>query len=133
MSSTVLVESFLRLINLYVYSESNPANYGTDTMLTRSEIHTIEAIGNHPSVNVTELAVILGKSKSAVSQMLTRLKAKNVVIQIKLTETGRDTSINLTEQGLTAYRAHAAGHSHLYSSLDDILNSLDDVTKMNAT
>lgn len=80
-------------------------------------------------MNVTELASILGISKSAVSQMLGRLKAKHLVIQENLPGAGRDTTVNLTDQGWTAWKAHADGHARLYTAIDANLESLDQTTK----
>ena len=112
-----LAERFLRLVSLYDEAEGKPAVYGEAGILTRAEVHTIEAIGDHPGISITLLARVQGTSKSAVSQMVVRLKAKDLVLQAKVPGSDRDTELSLTAKGWIAYREHEAGHAHLYSEL----------------
>jgi DNA-binding MarR family transcriptional regulator len=128
-STTDLVEGFLRIANLYAQAEGEPSDYGTGALLTRTEIHTVEAVGNHPGCNVTLLAQVMGVSKSAASQTLSRLKAKDLVEQSPHPEGGRETALNLTASGRQAYKRHAQGHKRLYEAIDAQLASIDPATK----
>jgi DNA-binding MarR family transcriptional regulator len=124
MSTQVLIERFLRLANLIAASEDKPRGFGTAHKLTRAEIHTIEAIGHHPGLSVTDLARVQGISKSAVSQMLSRLKSKRLVVQSNSAGSERDTDIGLTKLGALAYKNHEAGHRSLYEAIEARLKEL---------
>ncbi len=124
MDVNAAIEQFFRLINLYISAEGTPQNYGGDTLLSRAEIHTLEVVGNNPGLSVTELARRQGISKSAVSQMLARLEAKYLVVHVNAPGSGRDTTIELSSAGRTAYENHAAGHRSLYHTLEKRLQTL---------
>lgn len=47
---TVLME---RIIHKYNQWENRKRTYGTKMLLTRSEIHTIAAVGDNPGINIT--------------------------------------------------------------------------------
>jgi DNA-binding MarR family transcriptional regulator len=135
MSTQHFIEQFLRLANIITASENRPRSYGTGHKLTRAEIHTIEAIGNHPGLSVTELARVQGISKSAISQMISRLKSKRLVAQSNVPGSERDTIIELTKSGVIAYKNHEVGHRSLYAAIETRLkdfppNSLDSLSKL---
>jgi len=121
--SLLFIERIIRLANLIVAAEDRPIKYGTEYQLTRTEIHTIEAIGDHPGLSVTELARLRGISKSAVSQLLLRLKAKKLVMQKFLEGSDRDTSLALTTSGGIAYKQHRATHHQLYKMIQERLDT----------
>ena len=107
----------MRIANLVSESEAEPRKFGTAFPLTKAEIHTVEAVGDHRGISVTELARLRSISKSAVSQVLARLKAKGLVAQSPAGGSARDTSLELTADGTTAYRRHAAYHRRLYATI----------------
>lgn len=113
-----LVERFMRIANIVAASEDETRGFGTSFKLTKAEIHTIEAIGDHPGISVTGLAALRGISKSAASQILSRLKAKGLAAQLPAEGSARDTSLELTKEGAIAYRRHAAYHRKLYESIE---------------
>jgi DNA-binding MarR family transcriptional regulator len=120
----VLVEQFMRIANLVAASEDETRRFGTRFPLSKAEIHTIEAVGDHPGISVTELAALRGISKSAASQVLARLKAKSMVDQSPAAGSARDTSLELTREGAVAYRRHAAYHRKLYEAIEARLAAL---------
>ncbi len=128
MNTQLLVEQFLRLTNIYQSVEGKSQAYGTNILLTRTEIHTIESIGNNPGVSITELSRVQGVSKSAVTQMITRLKSKHLVDQTKVQGSERDTRIELTELGKIAYSHHAENHKKFYTSIEQRLQSMPSET-----
>ena len=123
--ATLLGERFLRLVNLFNESEGKPSDYGTGALLTRAEIHSVEAVGNHGGLSVTALASVMGTSKSAASQIVSRLKAKGLVTQTYQPGSDRDTVLNLTEAGAAAFRGHREFHSRFFHELEAGLEALD--------
>lgn len=66
---TVISSLMEQIIYKYMQTETVQRNYGTDIMITQVEIHTIEAIGNHDGISITELAENRHKTKGAVSNL----------------------------------------------------------------
>ncbi len=64
-------DRFKQVMQLAVRMEQTPRSFGTDELLTSSEIHLVEIIGeNGESQSVTDLSGLLGVTKGAVSQTL---------------------------------------------------------------
>ncbi|AIQ12339.1 MarR family winged helix-turn-helix transcriptional regulator [Paenibacillus durus] len=97
--------------------ERQPLHFGAAGPLTPSEIHTIEAIGSEGGVLMSELAARLGITKGAVTQLITRLEAKELVKRSPHPNDSRGVLISLTEQGMEAYAAHEEVHLRFYDQL----------------
>jgi DNA-binding MarR family transcriptional regulator len=89
---------------MYEY-DSLPHHYG-ENILYQSEAHIIHLIGKQPNVTITELAAILGKTLSACSQIVRKLRGKGWVVQTRNVDNNRQINLNLTESGQMVYRDH---------------------------
>ncbi|MCX7708389.1 MAG: MarR family transcriptional regulator [Clostridia bacterium] len=122
-----IAQQFSRVINKYNAWEKIPRKYGTEELLYRAEIHTIEAIGLKQRVNVTELAQYLGITKGAVSQMIDKLVKKGFVNKQMIPTGENEVTLELTEKGMQAYQGHSNYHSELYeritSQVDDVMEA----------
>lgn len=87
--------------------------YGEGIPLTMIEAHTLTYIEDYPGITVTELAVYWNKTKGAVSQTVSRLEEKGLVVKKK--EDGNAKSLHLyaTEIGIRVSKAHK-----LYDTVD---------------
>ena len=83
-----------------------PRQYGTGVSLHGSEIHTIQAIGKNPGINVTQLSEKMRVTKGAVSQMVSRLVEKGMVLKQPARDSAKEVALGLTELGRTGYRNH---------------------------
>lgn len=97
--------------------ERQPHTFGSAGPLTPSEIHTIEAIGSEGTVLMSELAGRLAITKGAVTQLITRLEAKELVERSPHPTDSRVTLISLTEKGKEANAAHEEVHLRFYDQL----------------
>ncbi|WP_179952718.1 MarR family winged helix-turn-helix transcriptional regulator [Cohnella abietis] len=97
--------------------ERQPHHFGNAGPLTPSEIHTIEAIGSEGRVLMSELAARLGITKGAVTQLITRLEAKELILRSPHPSDSRGTLISLTEKGREANAAHDEVHLQFYNQL----------------
>ncbi|MCQ6561365.1 MarR family winged helix-turn-helix transcriptional regulator [Paenibacillus mendelii] len=104
---------FLQLRRL----ERQPQTFGKAGSLTPSEIHTIEAIGCEGGILMNELATSLGVTKGAVSQLVVRLEAKQLVKRSSYPHDSRAVLISLTDKGKEAYKAHEEVHVQFYDQL----------------
>ena len=111
-----------------------------DINITHTEIHAIACIGDHESMNLTQLAKLRGISKSAASQMVYRLCDKGLVIKSTSPKSDAEIILSLTDLGNEAYEAHLKYHETTTSlffqtlkqipldtvkELEDILQKLD--------
>jgi len=102
---------FIRVVELYGEMERTPRRFGTDTLMTNTQIHLIEVIGDfNESLGVTELAARKGVTKGAVSQNVKKLKERDLVYQEADPDNQSRTIIKLTDKGRDAYRAHREWH-----------------------
>lgn len=86
--------------------DSMPHEYG-DSVLYQVESHTVEMIGLNPGITATELSIRMGKTASACSQIIRKLKKKELVFQKRNENNSREYNLFLTEHGWKIYYAHA--------------------------
>jgi len=114
-------EKLVELINQVTAkmgSMHEPAiEYGTGVPLYRSEIHTIKAIGDNPGINVTGLADRMGVTKGAVSQTLSKLASKGLVVKKTADDNAKEVLPELTEIGRKGYREHEGYHMKMYDAV----------------
>jgi DNA-binding MarR family transcriptional regulator len=84
-----------------------PMDYETGYPLYKSEIHTIDFIGRHPELNISELAEEMGITKSAVSQIITKLNQKKLIMKKRYK---KEVLVFLTEEGVRAFNGHKKYH-----------------------
>ena len=65
-----------RYCQYYSETHKQPLDYGTGVEYSSAEVHTVVQIAAQPGITVTEIARVTSRSKSAVSQITTRLEQK---------------------------------------------------------
>lgn len=90
--------------------EKTPRDYGCDVLLYMSDIHMIEAIGNFPGENLTQLAERRGLTKSTVSKLVKKLEKEGLIKRYQFVDNKKETYFELTEQGKKAFEGHYAFH-----------------------
>ena len=120
--TTEVIEQFIRIVNKYNALENKSYDFGIDKLLTRAEIHTIDAIGKNAGTNVTQLAERLGITKGAVSQMITRLHSKGLVSKLKDSENEKELVLILTKPGKKAFEGHLEFHLNMYNDFTLLFN-----------
>ena len=89
-------------------------DFGTGTHLFRKEIHTIQAIGRHPKINITTLAKHMGVTKGAVSQIVTKLIKKEMIRKQYAEGSKKEVVLELTDLGWTGFHNHEKFHSDMF-------------------
>lgn len=105
--------------------ESIPRDFGTNDLLYASEIHTLQAIGKNPNINLTELSEELDISKSGTSKSITKLLKKNLITKSKLINNKKEVVFNLTDKGLIAYDQHEKFDKEVFLSIYELLSQLE--------
>ena len=107
-------DRFVRLVKLYAELENKPRSFGTEELLTGTEIHLIETIGEkQESLSVTDLAGIMGVTKGAVSQNLKRLEQKSLTYKEEDPQNASRSIVKLTSKGKAAFYSHMHWHEVL--------------------
>ncbi len=104
--------------------DRSPKKFGTDELLSHSEIHLIEIIGDHEGLSVTDIGNGLGITKGAVSQSLKKLENRGY--SDKKTDPGNQSRsiVFLTSKGQTAYWAHKHWHETMDGGFSSYLKNL---------
>lgn len=117
---------FHKVMNKMKRIEQKPRYFGTEILLYPSEIHTIEAIGKNPGINVTDLAALQGVTKGAVSQVIRKLADKEMVIRMKDEKSDREVLLMLSPTGKIAHAAHQTFHSRIDPILLELIANADE-------
>lgn len=101
---------FQSIMQLSRQLDQTPKKFGTDELLSHSEIHLIEIIGDNENLSVTDISNHLNITKGAVSQNLKRLEGKGLSKKKPDPENLSRSIVLLTSKGQTAYWAHKHWH-----------------------
>lgn len=115
---------FQSLMKLAIQLDRSPKRFGTGEMLTHSEIHLIEIIGDNEGLSVTDIGRYLGITKGAVSQSLKKLEAKHYTDKETDPDNQSRSIVSLTAKGWTAYWAHKHWHETMDGGFSDYLKNL---------
>ena len=114
-------QKLLRIINKHSRIEELPVHFGEGVEATPREIHTIQAIGEHKPINVTDLGSFFGVTKSAASQIVSKLAEKGFVEKGYTSYSNKELELSLTELGWRAFHAHERIHGkHMADILDHL-------------
>ena len=119
-----IAQALERIIHKYNKSEEVKRDYGTDLMLTRKKIHTIQLIGQYPQIGISELAERQGVTKGATSQMVKKLVAKGLVVKKQSRALEAEVCLELTPLGQKAFEGHADYHQKMGKQWKEILDPM---------
>jgi DNA-binding MarR family transcriptional regulator len=120
-----LKRTLIRFINKYNDLVKRPMDYGTGDLLYPGEMHTLEVIGGHPGITVTQAAGLLGVTKGAVSQTVKKLVGKKLVKKARDVNDDKVVLLLPDERG----RAALAGHDRFHALYDaGIMQEFKDIT-----
>lgn len=123
-SSADRARSIERVLHKYMQLQDVSYLFGEGVRLTQREIHVIDAIGNNPDANLTQLAEIQGVTKGAMSQMVYRLVDKGYVRKTAAPDSDKEVRLSLTPSGQSAYREYKRFHEKRAGDAMDVLDSL---------
>jgi DNA-binding MarR family transcriptional regulator len=121
-----MLNLFGSALNKYSVVNGHTADFGVGVDLHPSEIHMISRVDCRDGVGVTELADDIGITKGAVSQMVTRLAQKGLLVKDPDPENRAKVVIRTTDAGHTASENHQAFHRTHDKVFLDYLAGLND-------
>ena len=90
---------------LIIDYDSVPHNYGSAT-LYQAESQIIHLVGHQPGITASEIATIFKKTPSACSQLIRKLRKKELITQKRNKENNREYQLYLTENGVKIFEDH---------------------------
>ena len=66
-------DSLMHVAKIYMEWHDKEQHFGTDVKLCRAEVLTIQAIGNHEGINVTQLAKLFDVTKPTISEKIKKV------------------------------------------------------------
>lgn len=115
---------FHAIVKLTQEMDKAPRKFGTDELLSHSEIHLIEIIGDNSNLSVTDIARSFGVTKGAVSQILKRLEQKGYTEKKPDPDNLSRSIVFLTSKGHTSYYAHKHWHEKMDGGFSKYLGEM---------
>ena len=137
-----ILEKLEKIITLTESMHTPSLSFGTGKLLHTREIHTIQAIGRFPGINVTRLAERMEVTKGAVSQTINKLVKKGLVRKRQIFGNKKEVVLDLTDLGWIGFKNHEKFHmdalgiarqyygDQLQGRLEKINSAVDDIYTM---
>ncbi len=104
------IREFLKVSDMYARTEEMPIPIREGQEVTTREAHTIQAIGENEPSSVTKVASYFGITKSAASQMVSKLTKRGFLLKKQSPQSNKEFELSLTPLGWEAFRAHERFH-----------------------
>lgn len=117
------IRELLRVAKKYSRIEELPIRIDDNTEVTTREAHIIQAVGEHELMSVTGLAAYFGITKSAASQMISKLAKKGFLEKEQAPNNNKELQVSLTQTGWEAFNAHEMFHGKDMTDLVDSLSA----------
>lgn len=99
-----------RILNKHTRLEAMPFQVDDGVEVTHRELHAIQAIGENKRINITDLGAYFGVTKSAASQMTTKLARRGLVEKEASAHSSKELQLTLTSLGWRAFELHEKFH-----------------------
>lgn len=111
----------LHQVSSFYVSTRVPQDYGTGELYTSTEVHLLKYIAEHDNTTVTSLAYTYGRTKGAISQLLSKLTNRGLIERHSDSNHGNSQLLQITEKGASLNEAHKAYDAiHFAESMDQV-------------
>lgn len=128
-----IVHNLMQVAKKYAEVDSFAIEVTKERNISTREAHAIESIGENICANVTELANYFGFTKSAASQLVSKLTKQGFVVKKQAGHSNKELELSLTPLGWQAFEAHARMHGqdqqHILETMDEI--EIGDLVRLN--
>ena len=119
-------EQWIRILNKMDVDERCPKDFGSGDLFYCFEIHIIMMIGKNKDINFASFLLLLGISRNAISQMISRLVRKNLVEKHRDPDNDKEILLRLSPRGTIACLGHEQHHAKIYARMHRNLGDLTD-------
>ena len=123
--SARILDILTQIVHKATIIDNQPVDLGDGYLLSAADIHLIDMTGRFPGDNISELAVRLGVTKGAVSQMVQKLEIRGYLNRTKEEGNRKNVCLQLTRRGKTAFDWHRSLHTCVDEQILSELRSLD--------
>ena len=109
-----MLEQLIQIVDKFNKQHKKGHDFGSGDLLFPSEIHTIQAIGDHENINVTDLAVALKVTKPTISERVKKLERLDLIQRQEAVDNMKTVVLALTVRGWNAYKGHEAHHRKMF-------------------
>lgn len=102
----LILEKMFLAYNIMQENAKHPRDYGVGHLLYQAELHTLAAIFRHEQANASELAQIMGITKGAITQVVSKLIQKGLVEKFNMPGNKKEVYFCLTATGVKVNDAH---------------------------
>ena len=113
--------AFEKAFHKYAAYESQPRDFGIGFPLTQNEIHTIVLVCENEGISLGELAKARAVTKGAMSQLVSKLVAKGLLIKETAAHSASYVALRPTELGRKANENHSRAHAAMGATIDQVL------------
>ena len=103
-------EAMLRIVGYTLLDNRLPKEYLPGVSLLPREMHTLEAILNHPGINTTQLSRLTGTPKGTISKMTRALQARGLLELFRQPGNQKEVHYQGTLLGKQVFQAHIHFH-----------------------
>ena len=128
-SEQALTTQIMRIVNKLIFIDKKSIFEFQGVKLYPSEIHLMQVIYTDQELNSTEMAQRLSVTKGAVSQTLSRLEKKGILIKNKDPYLKNKLTVDFTELGQAAMRSHRLYAQALENEYQYYLSTLTEKDK----
>ncbi|HHX73052.1 MAG TPA: MarR family transcriptional regulator [Clostridiales bacterium] len=121
-----LTAKIFQTLNVLMCDARTPRTYGTEHVLTHSDMSLLQCIQMNQNAKATELSQYLGITNGAVAQLAKKLEAKGLVVPYHIEGNKKEVYYRLTESGEAACRGYAARYEDMARALKDYFSKMDD-------
>lgn len=121
-----LHHKFFELLNIAREIENKPRKFGTDVLLTNTQIHLISLIGENTDLSITDLAKLKEVTKGAISQNIKKLEKLALVEKLEDSSNTSRSIVILTSKGKIAFYSHIHWHEKINSNYKEYYESIND-------
>jgi len=124
--------AYFKSIKYFNEFESIPRDFGTGDLLYSSEIHTIEVVGKHPGINLTELSNKLDITIAGASKFVKKLVEKDLLVKSRLVDNKKEVIFFLTRNGQIAYEGHELYSNKVFGAIHQMMSEMkeEDLKKL---
>jgi DNA-binding MarR family transcriptional regulator len=124
-TTDMIKRKIIQVLNKTILKEKKKIFKFKGISLYPSEVHLMLMIKNDIDTNATQIANQLGLTKGAVSQTLSRLEKKGVLLKTKDPYNKNELTLVLTRLGKQAYELCHAGQTAFLEAHDGYLKQLN--------
>lgn len=120
-NTSPFMREFYAISNRLNQIRNTPITFSNGITLNSAGLALINAIANNPSTNMSEIGLVLGLTKGAVSQMATKLQRKSLIEKQKDKESSKDIYLVLTDAGRSIYKEQVEIQKKMVEGIERIV------------